>query len=101
MAMTAETGAAELQELKGRPGRNAMIIGSASLVRSLLGTGAIDELVLLVFPVVVGGGKKLFDEQAESLPLELLGCETFGRGVVKLVYRPRIARTPSPDARGT
>lgn len=81
--------ATALQELKSRPGRNAMIIGSATLVRSLLGRGVIDELVLVVFPVVAGAGKRLFDDGSAQLPLELFGCETFPGGAVRLAYRQR------------
>jgi dihydrofolate reductase len=59
--------------------------GSVTLVRWLLEHGLIDELHLLVHPIVVGHGKKLFD-QGVTVPLTLLSSTTFGTGVVHLVY---------------
>jgi dihydrofolate reductase len=59
--------------------------GSATLVRSLLELGLIDELHLMVHPIVVGHGKKLFTEGA-TVPLKLVDSTTFGTGVVHLVY---------------
>lgn len=86
-----------LLDLKSRPGRKAMIIGSVSLVRSLLAEGAIDELVLLVFPAVLGRGKRLFDDKSALLQLELLACERFPGGAVRLAYRPRHLRAVKPE----
>lgn len=80
--------AIELNDLRQRPGRKAMILGSATLVRSLLSRGLIDELVLFLFPVVVGRGKRLFDDPSARLTLELVECETFQQGAVRLAYRP-------------
>lgn len=78
-----------LRDVKSRAGTYAMIIGSISLLRSLLGSDVIDELMLLVFPVVAGKGKRLFDDSVSRLPLELVSEEVFPKGVVKLIYRPR------------
>ena len=61
--------------------------GSATLVRWLLDEGLLDELHLLVHPVVVGSGKKLFTDGAK-VPLKLLSATTFTTGVVHLVYAP-------------
>ena len=61
--------------------------GSATLVRWMLEQGLVDELHLLVHPVVVGGGKKLFADGAK-VPLELRSSATFGTGVLHLVYGP-------------
>ncbi len=61
--------------------------GSATLVRRLLEAGVVDELHLLVHPVVVGKGKKLFEDGAK-VPLELIGSTTFKTGVLHLVYAP-------------
>jgi dihydrofolate reductase len=78
----------ELGELKQQPGKNIAIIGSASLTRSLLQHGVIDELVLLVYPIVVGKGQRLFDDYGDRLPLKLGQSKAFGTGFVKLVYTP-------------
>jgi dihydrofolate reductase len=64
--------------------------GSVSVVRQLLAAGLLDELHLLVHPIAVGKGKRLFD--GEALPLKLLSSQTFSTGVLHLVY------TRDPDA---
>jgi dihydrofolate reductase len=75
-------------ELKRQPGKNITIIGSGALVRSLLRDDLLDELRLMVHPVVLGGGKRLFEDEGEQKALELVGTETFGTGVVLLTYEP-------------
>jgi dihydrofolate reductase len=55
--------AEEIIELKRRPGKDIMIIGSGALVGSLLGGGLLDELRLMVHPVILGGGKRLFEDE--------------------------------------
>ena len=62
----------ELVAYKEQPGRNIAISGSAGLVRSLLREGLLDELRLLLFPVVVGSGKHLFDAVTEPVSFNLL-----------------------------
>jgi len=54
----------------------------------LLAEDLLDELNLMVHPVVVGGGKRLFEEGGEQKALELVSSKTFGTGVVYLTYRP-------------
>ena len=76
---------AEITELKQRPGKNIGMTGSATLVAALLREGLIDELHLLVFPVVIGSGKRLFHENGK-LPLKLLSSAAFDTGVVHLTY---------------
>jgi dihydrofolate reductase len=76
-----------LAALKQQPGRNLTITGSATLVRSVLRAGLLDELHLLVCPVVLGAGKRLFDAQDGRIPLTLTDSETFPTGVVHLAYR--------------
>jgi dihydrofolate reductase len=78
--------AAELNRLKQLPGKNIGTVGSATLVRSLLRDGLLDELHLLVHPIVVGAGKRLFEEGTGQVPLKLLSSKTFGTGVLHLVY---------------
>ena len=81
--------AAEITELKQRPGKNIGMTGSATLVAWLLGEGLLDELHLLVFPVVVGGGKRLFDGGASPAALTLAHFEAYGTGVVHLTYHAK------------
>ncbi|KGN31518.1 pyrimidine reductase [Knoellia sinensis KCTC 19936] len=80
---------AELESLKAE--QNLGTTGSATLVRWMLEQGLVDELHLLVHPIVVGEGKKLFAD-GETVPLTLVSSSTFSTGVVHLVYAP--ARHP-------
>ena len=77
---------ADIAELKQKPGQNIGMTGSGTLVSSLLREGLLDELHLLVFPLVVGSGKRLFGTPGDKLPLELLGSATFQSGVVHVTY---------------
>ena len=83
-----ENVAEEISRLKQQPGKDISISGSGSLVRSLLKDGLIDELRLMVHPVVVGSGKRLFEEGGEQIALELVDSKTFSTGVVYLTYAP-------------
>jgi dihydrofolate reductase len=80
--------ATKVRELKEQPGREIAVVGSATLVRSLLHEGLVDELRLLVHPLVLGSGGRLFEEDTTSLKLELVQSETFANGVLNLTYRP-------------
>jgi dihydrofolate reductase len=80
--------AEEITELKRRPGKDITIIGSGALVQSLLAGELLDELRLMVHPVVLGSGKRLFEDGGEQEPLELVGSKAFGTGVLYLSYRP-------------
>jgi dihydrofolate reductase len=62
--------------------------GSVSVVRQLLAAGLLDELHLLVHPIAVRKGMRLFDEGDETIPLTLISSETFSTGVLNLVYAP-------------
>ena len=74
--------------LKNEPSSaNIAMSGSVSVVRQLLAVGLLDELHLLVHPIAVRNGMRLFDE-GQPLPLELVSSDTFQTGVLNLVYRP-------------
>lgn len=77
-----------LSQLKQQPGKNIAISGSGALVRSLLHEGLVDELQLLVCPIIVGAGKRLFEDYGEQTPLQLVDSKAFGTGVLSLVYAP-------------
>ncbi|PXX69196.1 dihydrofolate reductase [Nocardia tenerifensis] len=72
--------------LKNEPGGDIAMSGSVSIVRQLLEAGLLDELHLLVHPIVVGKGERLFEDRDATLPLRLLSSETFTTGVLHLVY---------------
>jgi dihydrofolate reductase len=78
----------ELTAHKQRPGKDICIVGSATLVRTLLRDGLLDQLDLLVHPIVVGTGKRLFPEGWPRQELALVSSETFTTGVLRLIYRP-------------
>jgi dihydrofolate reductase len=75
-----------LTKLKQQPGKNIGITGSGTLVRSLLEQGLLDELTLLVHPIVVGKGKRLFDRDMAQVPLKLVSSKTLSTGVLSLTY---------------
>jgi dihydrofolate reductase len=79
--------AAELARLKAQPGKNISMSGSATLVRWLLANDLLDELRLLVHPIVVGRGQRLFDGEIAGMPLKLASSATFETGVLDLLYR--------------
>ena len=78
--------AEELTRLKQQPGKDISITGSGTLVRTLLRAGLLDELRLLVHPIVVGHGKRLFDD-GEQVALTLTDSQTFSTGVLALTYQ--------------
>jgi dihydrofolate reductase len=74
--------------LKNEPGGNIALSGSVSVVRQLLAAGLVDELHLLVHPIAVRKGMRLFDEGDTPIPLTLISSEAFETGVLNLVYGP-------------
>jgi dihydrofolate reductase len=80
--------AAELAAIKERPGKDISISGSTTLVRSLFELGLLDELQLLIHPIVLGNGQRLFADGTSRKPLKLLDSKTFSTGVVHLTYQP-------------
>lgn len=74
--------------LKREPGKDIAMSGSVSVVRQLLAHGLLDELHLLLHPIAVRKGMRLFDESETTLPLRLLSSKTFSTGVLHLVYAP-------------
>jgi dihydrofolate reductase len=80
--------AEEITSLKRQPGKDITILGSGALVRSLLQGGLLDELSLMVHRVVLGRGKRLFEEGGDQKAPELVDSKTFGTGVVYLTYQP-------------
>jgi dihydrofolate reductase len=82
--------------LKNEPGGgNIAMSGSISVVRQLLAAGLLDELRLLVHPIAVRKGMRLFDEGESPIPLRLISSEAFSTGVLSLVYGPA---EPTGDA---
>jgi dihydrofolate reductase len=68
-----------------------VVYGSRRLSRALIGMGLVDELRLLVYPVVLGAGDRLFGETQDKVPLRLVESRPFGGGVVSMIYAPTMA----------
>src|SRR5919112_1946318 len=75
-------------QLRERAGGDVVVHGSAQLVQSLIEQDLVDELRLMVFPVVLGQGKRLFGETRDKKRLALVDSRTVGDGVALLIYRP-------------
>ena len=80
--------AEEISGLKRQPGKDITIIGSGTLVHSLLQNDLLDELGLMVHPVILGSGKCLFEAGGDTKGLKLVDSKTFSTGVVSLTYGP-------------
>jgi dihydrofolate reductase len=80
--------AEEISKLKQQPGKDISITGSPTLVRSLLQDDLLDELRLMVHPIIVGSGKRLFEDGSDQKALQLVDSKTFSTGVLYLTYQP-------------
>jgi dihydrofolate reductase len=80
--------AAAIGELKAKPGGELQVHGSGALIRWLLANDLVDEMTLLVVPVVVGQGARLFPDAGPDVALELVDSRVDSKGVTIQVYRP-------------
>jgi dihydrofolate reductase len=79
----------EIRRLKHQPGKDMHVVGGATLVSSLMNLGLIDELQLMVNPLVLGRGKALFKDVKERKSLKLVQAKAFKSGKVNLTFKPR------------
>jgi dihydrofolate reductase len=77
----------EVSRLKGQPGKNITIVGSGELVNMLMGHDLIDEYQLMVCPVVLGVGKRLFNGSSDKKALRLVDTKAFNSGMLLLRYQ--------------
>jgi dihydrofolate reductase len=82
---------ARVRELRERDGGDIVVMGSPSLARTLLSEGLVDELRLMIEPIILGGGKSIFPDDGTSCPLELVSTKVSGTGVQVSTYRPAAA----------
>ena len=75
-------------KLKQNSGGNLVIMGSGRLIRSLLASGLIDEYLLMIHPIVLGSGQRLFDHDNHLVKLQLVGGTTTTTGVIIATYQP-------------
>jgi dihydrofolate reductase len=78
----------EVTRLKAEIDGVILVAGSAQLVQALLEHDLVDELRLMIFPVLLGSGKRLFGEVSQKRPLRLVGSQTLGDGIALLTYEP-------------
>jgi dihydrofolate reductase len=78
----------EIRRLREEIDGDIVVAGSATLVQTLLENNLVDELRLMVFPVVLGSGKRLFGELEDKKPFQLADSRTVGDGVQILIYAP-------------
>ena len=79
---------ASVAELKQSAGDPLHVFGSTQLVRALLANNLVDELRLMIDPILLGGGKRIFPEDGRARPLQLVKCVTAGTGVQICTYHP-------------
>jgi dihydrofolate reductase len=77
----------EISRLKAEPGGDLLVAGSCQLVHGLTQHGLVDEYRLMVFPVVLGTGKRLFTDTDQATKLHLVSSDVVGDGILTLVYR--------------
>src|SRR4051812_46435308 len=77
-----------IRALRDRDGGDIQVMGSASLARQLVSEGLVDEYRLMIEPILLGGGKRIFPEDGAARPLELVSVTTAKTGVLICAYRP-------------
>ena len=80
--------AVTVRELKEQPGKDLAVLGSGELTRSLVHHGLVDEYTLLIYPLLLGSGRRLFADDGSSATLRLVGSVTTTTGVVIATYQP-------------
>ena len=76
----------EAQKIKEQPGKDIWLFGGASLTQSLMQAGLIDELWMSVHPLLLGSGKRLFEEQDHRTHLTMLESKTYDSGLISILY---------------
>ena len=77
----------KIRALKEQSGKDILVEGSSELVYSLMQNDLVDELRLMIHPIVVGGGKRLFGERIDRKVLKLVDTKAFSSGMVVLIYQ--------------
>ena len=78
----------EVARLRKELDGEILVYGSRRLSQALIGMGLVDEVRLLVYPLVLGAGDRLFDEMPDQIPLRLVESRPLGGGVVNMIYAP-------------
>ena len=80
----------KVNSIKKEPGKDIWLFGGASLTTSLMNLNLVDELGLAVHPIILGGGKPLFQNIKDRIKLDLIDTKTYSSGLVSLTYQPKI-----------
>jgi dihydrofolate reductase len=86
--LSADDAIGDIARLRDQQGGDMMVWGSVSLVKALLAKGLVDELNLMIEPILLGGGKRIFPEDGAARPMQLVTSVTAGTGVQACTYRP-------------
>jgi dihydrofolate reductase len=86
--LPAEDAIGAVRELRARDGKALQVMGSASLAAQLISHGLVDEYRLMIEPILLGGGKRLFPDDGSARTLELVSATTTATGVLICTYRP-------------
>jgi dihydrofolate reductase len=78
----------QIAKLKEEPGQDLLLAGSGKLLHTLMEHDLVDEYRLMLHPIVLGGGKKLFEDENQSKTLKLVEAKPFTSGIVILTYHP-------------
>src|ERR1700694_3666836 len=81
-------GAEAVARLRAQPGKDIVVLGSGGLLESLMRRNLVDEYILLIHPLVLGSGRRLFTDRGEYAPLRLIDAKTTTTGVVIATYQP-------------
>jgi dihydrofolate reductase len=81
--------AEEVTKLRQQSGKDILVAGSGKLVKALMDHDLVDEYRIMVHPIVVGGGRRLFGDGTDRKTMELVETKTFKTGTVVLVYQPK------------
>jgi dihydrofolate reductase len=86
--LSADDAVGDIAAMRAKPGGDLLIWGSASWVSALLAAGQVDELNLMIEPILLGGGKRIFPTDGSARPLQLVRTATTATGVVICTYHP-------------
>lgn len=86
--LPADDAVGAVRELRAQEGGDLLVMGSASLVRTLLAHDLVDELRLMIEPILLGGGKSIFPDDGRARPLKLVSTATASTGVLVCTYQP-------------
>jgi dihydrofolate reductase len=86
--LSADDALGDIAALRDSDGGDLLIWGSASLARALLAAGLVDEMTLMIEPILLGGGKRIFPEDGTARPMQLITSVTAATGVQICTYRP-------------